>query len=107
MINLLSVFNKKESKKKEILKHLIDSLPDKLPNAFFDINTSKDNSSIYLDIYASNEEEAKETGRQIAQFLMNPSEEEAPENYYEPYFGGVARWITGDLLGNAERTKNI
>jgi len=63
--------------------------------------------SIYIDVDAETEEEAKYTGHKIAQHLIDPEEDELPTNYYNPYFGGAGEWIFGDLMGNHERMKAI
>ena len=63
--------------------------------------------SIYADVQAASEEEAKNVGLMLARHLSNPNDNDAPDNYYNPYFGGAGEMITGDLLGNHERLKDI
>ena len=67
-------------------------------------------ASIYLDICAKNEDEAKQIAEDIALYLGNPMDGDAElsyKEYYNPFVGGVGEIKEGDLIGNNERLKNI
>ena len=63
--------------------------------------------SIYVDVYAYTEEQAKLVAERLAQHLVDPDNDELPEGYFNPYFGGAAWLVNGDLLGNAKRLAKI
>ena len=64
-------------------------------------------ASLYFDIQADNEEEARKIADELVDFTSQPEYVIPPLNYYNPYIGGVAELVSGDLLGNAKRLESI
>jgi len=63
--------------------------------------------SIYYDIEAESKQEAEDIAIKMVNHLDAPDSIDAPKGYFNAYFGGVGRWIVGDLFGNMERLKDI
>jgi len=63
--------------------------------------------SIYLDVNAHTKDQAQLIVERVVSHLGDPEFQELPEGYYNPYFGGAAWLITGDLLGNHKRMEKI
>lgn len=67
---------------------------------------NKYRASIYLDVFADNEQEAVKIAEGVAMHLSIPGLD-LPEDYCNPFVGGVAHMIDGDLVGNMKRCENI